>query len=165
MLIPIYWEFFFTFTVLLIKINMDIKVIESRMLKTINMLYSLEPEEFNFNKWVSSYDMKNNCARVCDIAGWYPKYVPESGLFWDNHLGEFSIRTNKGDYLQHIFEHLSEWHGFNKSLVKYLFVPNTELEAGNKNNLTIRAKPYEVADFWENFLIDINDYKKHLILN
>jgi hypothetical protein len=56
-------------------------------IKNLKLVYTtiiltIKPEEFRFNEFVSKFDKESGCGTMCCIAGWFPKYFPNSGFYW-----------------------------------------------------------------------------------
>lgn len=96
---------------------MNKKLILSRLWSTIEMLYQLKEEDFRYNSFIA--ESHNHCGTVCCVAGWYPKYFPESGLRWMN--GEEGILQLDSGYPWDVNPKLIKHHGVSFYLIEILF--------------------------------------------
>lgn len=94
---------------------MDQQLKIDRLAATIEKMKELREEQFNYTFFVSQFEEGKNCGTVCCVAGWYPKWFPESGIYW----GQRTINPN--DSLLQIKDRLSYFHGLNIEIIKYLF--------------------------------------------
>ncbi len=81
------------------------------------MLEGLKPEQFDYSEFVAKYDKAKECGTVCCVAGWYPKYIQEAGLYWDpkSSNGLVSKKTIR------LSTALSEYHGLGEEVIDCLF--------------------------------------------
>lgn len=78
------------------------------------MIQQLEDKEFKYKNYVTRMN-KKGCGTVCCVAGWYPKYFPQTNLVW--RLG--NLRP-KGDYT-FTDEELIMYHGLDLGIISLLF--------------------------------------------
>lgn len=99
------------------------KVIEQLDLTIANMK-TLKESEFDYSYLVSEFDEEKKCGTVCCVAGWYPKWYPESGFRWVvTNKNWPSMRNNHYSYDSYncIYQALSDFHGVSQYIVKILF--------------------------------------------
>lgn len=61
------------------KLNTELGYLE----KLAAGLKTLKEEQFEYIDFVSEFDKENECGTVCCAWGWMPRFVPESGLLWE----------------------------------------------------------------------------------
>lgn len=100
------------------------ELIRERFLKTIEMLKSLKDSEFYYAEYIKSCVIidDNVCGTVCCVMGWYPKYVPESGLVWrkPSSFGSRPYLWTEDDSMGDD-EAIENWHGIVWSVRQALF--------------------------------------------
>lgn len=107
---------------------MEKQLIIERLQATINELEKLAPANFRFESYISEY--AGTCGTVCCVAGWYPRWFPDSELIWtvagsgDVELSsKFGMMTSS----RYIKIALKEYHGLDGQTISALFF-GTELE-------------------------------------
>jgi len=103
------------------------KQILDRLWTTIEQLVNLSPRKFKYSETVAKGDLKKVCGTVCCVAGWYPKWFPESGL--EYRLREISVDPSPGEvpYVYVSGNHLpmnhtlKYYHGLAHSIINFLF--------------------------------------------
>ena len=60
--------------------------------KLVFGLRSLRESEFDYSEYVS--ETKNECGTVCCAFGWMPKFVPESGVKWEETYIINNLKTS-----------------------------------------------------------------------
>lgn len=95
-----------------------------RLEKAIDILENkIKDEEFRYSSFVSDFDYEHNCGTVCCLAGWYPKYVPESGLRWNkkNEIYDTLVSKTKSWETIDIDKDLSNYHGLSLAAINFVF--------------------------------------------
>ncbi len=95
------------------------QLIIQRFQDTIDMMKQLKPEEFDYGDFVS--ERKENCGTVCCIAGWYPKYFPESELIWSSTRSKFYLDLTNLNNSTDVMPVLMKWHGISRELANAIF--------------------------------------------
>lgn len=93
--------------------------VADNLLKTVEFMQQLKPSQFNYQQWVTKGE--SGCGTVCCIAGWYPKYRPDSGLVWSSFYGNVILVKGK-DKGANIATSLKLYHKISIDLVKFLFM-------------------------------------------
>jgi hypothetical protein len=106
------------------------------------MLSQLDPQEFNYSTYVSSHD--GDCGTTCCVAGWYPKYFPQSRLKWvskngaDNYGSKLTLIGPNRHIIQSwwqdpngVEDALTDYHGLSKDVIRALFYGEKLLEKGS----------------------------------
>lgn len=97
---------------------MEKALILERLKATRTMMDTLKEEQFNYGNFI--YEFENECGTVCCIAGWYPKWFPDSGLKWGKIGDHLSLVSDKPSYIA-VFSVLSKFHGLNELTIFALF--------------------------------------------
>lgn len=102
---------------------MDKQDIIDRFNKTIAMLKKIPVHKWNYSAWISDYSVENKCGSVCCALGWYPKFIPESGLEWSLDKENVLCLVDKdGDEgIVPIAFQAARWHGVNYSIITVIF--------------------------------------------
>lgn len=96
---------------------MEKDLVIERLDNTIGMLKWLDPSAFDFTTWVS--ESQRDCGTVCCVAGWYPKFFPEVGLYWGRDtVDSLNLYPRIGNS---IIGTLSVYHGLSEPLIAALF--------------------------------------------
>lgn len=110
--------------------NKEKDLVLKRLWKTLEMIVNLEDEELYYDNFVNRYKYRDGCGTQCCVAGWYPKYFPESKLKWKK--GDFTGivylsvtgKVSKATPEQHfiyIEEALEKYHMLDNSILGFLF--------------------------------------------
>ena len=104
---------------------MEKKLVVKRLKDTLKKLKELEKAKFSYHRFVESYD--GFCGTVCCVAGWYPKWFPESNLTWRKFHSSFMPGFVDLEFLEgQICEALTIHHGISHELVQVLFYGDTD---------------------------------------
>lgn len=129
---------------------MNKETILARMDATIAMLEKLNEESpahdnFRMELFVSEgclTEEGNYCGTVCCVAGWYPKYIPESGLAWYHRdiVGGVLMSICGKDGSMDVPYLLRKYHGFYHPLCELLFhMPTADAKGREwRTTLTLR---------------------------
>jgi hypothetical protein len=125
---------------------MEKKEILKRLWATIKKLVNLPDENFKYNLYVTKGDVDKGCGTVCCVAGWYPKWFPESGLKWRLIDDGYNRSVTLGYWEDLKIDILSDYHGLSLNIIYFLFY-------GNRIDLTLSRKGLElkeqIFDYWK----------------
>ena len=130
----------------------------ANLLTILNKVKTLKEEEFTFSTFVK--ESKNGCGTICCVAGWFPKWFPNSPFRWskDGPL-TYSYLCVKGVFTTHgiIFKTLSDIIGTSRLETEYLFGGVTDhlLNFLLKTRLPIIPHAVTLKGLiaaWENFI-------------
>lgn len=113
--------------------------------QTIVKMRQLEDDQFYFGAFVSAFDSVNKCATTACVAGWYPKWFPESPFEWEGL--SFKCRTHES-----VLEGLAMFHDIKKHLVHLLFMPGPYPRKESvviKDDGTTWERLNDEAELWE----------------
>lgn len=121
---------------------MELNQILERLQSTIDNLKTLDEDHFEFTDFVADFRLVSNISKhhvsgygvVCDTAGWYPKWYPESGFTWG--LTRFSVNLfyQESCHRTFIIEGLMKHHGLSQTLIGVLFFGETLVKNANQEN-------------------------------
>lgn len=100
--------------------DMTRQEILERFQATLLMLLGLREDQFIYNHYVGKSDMENGCGTMCCIMGWYPKYLPESGLIWRLNHNQTDITVSFGQCGDPDVQ-LTNYHGISYDLMMAIF--------------------------------------------
>lgn len=99
---------------------MNKQKILSRLQATIDQLEKLKPKQFDYSLYVSNYSKRHKCGTVCCVAGWYPKWFPESELEWVyDEMGYINLYDKSREY--DTDEMLGIYHDLSNDIINFLF--------------------------------------------
>lgn len=91
----------------------------------LDMIQALKPTEFSYDYFVSEFNQENNCGTVCCLAGWMPKFFPESHLIWkySEYWESYTLRVNltTGPSEIRVIGALRAWFGLPMDIIGFIF--------------------------------------------
>lgn len=96
-----------------------------RLEATLIMLHSLKAGEFNYKHYIAKDNPEHTCGTTCCLAGWYPRYFPESGLIWEKGVSSvvltFEYGVSRRGLGVDVEQVLADYHGFSAPLTRAIF--------------------------------------------
>jgi hypothetical protein len=122
---------------------MEKRQILHRLWATVKQLVNLPDDNFAYNLYVTKGNIDKGCGTVCCVAGWYPKWFPESGLKWES-IADKTVKLCNWETL--VSDCLEDYHGLSFEIICFLFY-------GNQPSLTLSGKGLElkeqIFDYWK----------------